>query len=147
GTRQQFFNGCADNPQLLRVLALLCDRSSYIVELLCAHPEILEEVLRPEILRKKKSRRDLVRQIAAGPKDERREAWLWLYVRAEQVRHAIGELLGFFLPAEVEAALSHLADAVLSHLSTDPDLLIVALGKYGGEELSFGSDLDLLLVA
>ncbi|MBI4626042.1 MAG: bifunctional [glutamate--ammonia ligase]-adenylyl-L-tyrosine phosphorylase/[glutamate--ammonia-ligase] adenylyltransferase [Verrucomicrobia bacterium] len=147
GTRQQFFNSCADNPQLLRVLALLCDRSGYIVELLCAHPEILEEVLRPEILRQKKSRLDLAGELAAGPPGAERDAWLWLYVRAEQVRHAIGELLGFFSIEEVEAGLSQLADAVLAHVCPSPQLLIVALGKYGGAELTFGSDLDVLLVA
>ncbi len=151
GTRQQFFNGCAANPQFFRVVALLFDRSAYICELLGAHPEIAEEVLRPAVLRKRKSAADLAGEIASGPAGEDFAPWLWLYVKAEQVRYAIGELLEFLDVEEVEADLSRLADAVLTHLlhRLDPGqhLLLVALGKYGGAELTFGSDLDLLFVA
>jgi [glutamine synthetase] adenylyltransferase / [glutamine synthetase]-adenylyl-L-tyrosine phosphorylase len=144
GTRQQFLNNCASNPHLLRALALLCDRSSYSVELLCAHPEILEEVLRPEMLRRRKTPQDLAVELRVGSGDP---AWLWLYARAEQMRCLIGELLGFLTMADVEAGLTRLADAVLKHLCGDDGPLVVALGKYGGGELTFGSDLDLLFVA
>jgi len=145
GTRRQFLENCAANPQLFRVLALVCDRSTYGVELLCAHPEILEEVLRPEMLRRRKSPADLAAELALGP--EPYAPWLWLYVRAETLRSLIGELLGFIDQRAVEAALSQLADAVLLQAVAGSGLLIVALGKYGGQELTFGSDLDLLLVA
>ena len=96
GTRQQFFNGCAANPQFFRVLALLFDRSTFIFELLAAHPEIVEEVLRPEVLRKRKGAAALAGDLAAGPPDKGHADWLWLYVKAEQVRYAVGELLGYF---------------------------------------------------
>ena len=147
GTRQQFFNSCAANPQFFRVLALLFDRSAFICELLGAHPEIVEEVLRPEVLRKRKDAAGLAAELAAGQDSA---DWLWLYVKAEQVRYAIGELLGLLNIEEVESSLSRLADAVLAHVlrRLDPAqrLLLVALGKYGGAELTFGSDLDLLFV-
>ena len=148
GTRRQFLNQCASNPQLLRVLALLCDRSAYGVELLIAHPEILEEVLRPEILRRRKDSRDLAAEMAEGaPAAKPAFAdWLWLYARAEELRYTIGELLGFMTRVEVEAALTRLADAVLARLCDGTGLLVVALGKYGGCELAPGSDLDLLFV-
>jgi glutamate-ammonia-ligase adenylyltransferase len=72
--------------------------------------------------------------------------WLWLYVRAEQVRTAIGQLLGFIDADHAEADLSDLAEATLLHLRSriwpDDSLLFIALGKLGGRELSFGSDLD-----
>ena len=151
GTRQQFFNGCAANPQFFRVLALLFDRSTFTYELLGAHPEIAEEVLRPEVLRKHKDAAALAGELASGPAGAAYADWLWLYVKAEQVRYAIGELLGFLNIEEVEASLSRLTDAVLTHVlgRLDPrqKLLLVALGKYGGAELTFGSDLDLLFVA
>jgi glutamate-ammonia-ligase adenylyltransferase len=151
GTRQQFFNGCAANPNFFRVLALLFDCSTFTVDLLGAHPEILEEVLRPEVLRKRKDAAALAADLAAGPAGDGHAAWLWLYVKAEQVRYAIGELLGFLTIEEVEENLSQLADAVLVHglrrVAPARDLLLVALGKYGGTELTFGSDLDVLLVA
>jgi glutamate-ammonia-ligase adenylyltransferase len=151
GTRQQFFNSCASNPQFFRILAVLFDRSTFIFELLAAHPEIAEEVLRPEVLRKRMDAAGLAGQLAAGPSGQGHADWLWLFVKAEQVRYAIGELLGFLDIEEVESCLSLLADAVLIQVLRELDpqqrLLLVALGKYGGAELTFGSDLDLLFVA
>ena len=147
GTRRQFLEFCAENPRLFRVFSILCDRSGAVVELLCAHPEIIEEVLRPEILRRRRSARDLERDISGASQLDGFPDWLWLFVRAEQVRHAMGGILGDLAPAEIESAISSLADAVLHRLSLKSGVLIVALGKYGGAEIAFGSDLDLLFVA
>jgi glutamate-ammonia-ligase adenylyltransferase len=147
GTRRQFLGFCAENPKLFRLFSILCDRSEAVVELLCAHPEIIEEVLRPEILRRRRKARELDNDIAAAAREPGFSGWLWLFVRAEQVRHAFGGILGSLGPEEIEAAMTGLADAVLRHLTRRSGVLVVALGKYGGGELAFGSDLDLLFVA
>jgi [glutamine synthetase] adenylyltransferase / [glutamine synthetase]-adenylyl-L-tyrosine phosphorylase len=147
GTRRQFLGFCAQYPKLFRIFALLCDRSGAVTELLCAHPEIVEEVLRPEVLLRPRRRRALEEEIRAAAVQPGFAEWLWLFVRAEQVRYALGGILGRLSPEEIEAAMTLLADAVLRHLARDSGVLIVALGKYGGAELSFGSDLDLLFVA
>ncbi|MDR1011225.1 MAG: hypothetical protein LBM04_08910 [Opitutaceae bacterium] len=51
----------------------------------------------------------------------------------------------------IETALSLLADvaveSALARLPQGRDLLVVALGKYGGAELTFGSDLDMMFMA
>lgn len=151
GTRSHFFATCAGNPQFFRVLALLFDRSAYIHELLCAHPEIFDEVIRPEILRQRKDAAALRRDFNDAPQDSTAFAhWLPLFVRAEQVRYTIAELLGFISIGELGTALTLLADVTLAELcSREPELnplLIVALGKYGGAELTCGSDLDVLFV-
>lgn len=151
-SRSHFFAACASNPQFFRVLALLFDRSTFIHELLCAHPEIFDEVLRPETLRQRKDQAALLREIRAGPSEaENFSKWLPLYVRAEQVRYAIAELLQFFDQPDLERALSQLADSVLIELfRREPlleNVLIVALGKHGGSELTLGSDLDLMFIA
>jgi glutamate-ammonia-ligase adenylyltransferase len=114
------------------------------------NPGIFEEVLRPEILRQVKDAGALRAELATGEMVADHADWLWQYVKAEQIRLAIGELLEFATPVELEARLSLLADAVLGHglRRVDPAgrLLLIALGKYGGQELTFGSDLDLLVV-
>ena len=81
--------------------------------------------------------------------------------RRELLRIASGELLGLTDVAEVGAALSRLTDATLEAtleiagravreqrgLDEAPTALaIVAMGRYGGFELSYGSDADVLFV-
>lgn len=150
GTRSQFLSACSLDPNFFEILALLFDRSEFIYELLCQQPEILDEVLRPEILKRRKSVEDTVQEMTEGAPPDGFENWLWLYVKAEQIRIAISDLLNYLTQEETEENLSALADAVLTFLMKrlDPsgNMLVVALGKYGGEEMSFGSDLDLLFI-
>ncbi|MEO0794045.1 MAG: hypothetical protein AAFX93_02725 [Verrucomicrobiota bacterium] len=152
GARQQFFIAAA-NPSLFRSLSLLFDRSSFVFDLLCRHPGIMEELLH-EAPRRLKSSQDCQReiQLLKDPTDE--DAFvrrLWLYVKAEQVRMAIAELLHGISIEAVSWALSQLAEAViretLAMTGVGRQVGVIALGKFGGEELSLGSDLDLLLLS
>ncbi len=152
GPRSQFLKSCADEPDFLRVLCYLFDRSTHIHDLLCRRPELFDEVLRPQILRHRKTPEALRSELCEGPSEAAAfRDWLPRYVQAEQVRYAIGELLGLWSLPDLERCLTDLADAAvgeaLRRTGMENRLLVVALGKYGGEELTFGSDLDLLLVA
>jgi glutamate-ammonia-ligase adenylyltransferase len=81
--------------------------------------------------------------------------------RRELFRISAGELVGALDVEEVGAALSRLTDAVIEvtlaavigevtaqrGLATPPTrMAVVAMGRYGGFELSFGSDADVLFV-
>jgi glutamate-ammonia-ligase adenylyltransferase len=81
--------------------------------------------------------------------------------RRELLRIAAGDLLGLIDVADVGAGLSRLTDATLeatlevaddaTRRARDLDepptrMAIVAMGRYGGFELSFGSDADVLFV-
>ena len=150
GARKEFFKSCHLNPLLFRALSLLFDRSDFIYELLCRYPEILEEIFATGLRRHKESR-EIEREIGHLTDETDFSRWLWLYVKAEQVRLAIAELLGACSPLDIEDQLTTLADAVLRILlrrsGLDGRIAIVALGKLGAREMTFGSDLDLLLVA
>lgn len=147
--RKAFFKACADNPILLRILCLLFDCSVFIFELLNRRPEMMEELLHEAPLREK-SLEDTLAEMARLPQDERFANYLWLYVRAEQVRIAIAQLLHNAPTSDTERALTRLADAtlqcVLKRIDPAGRLCVIALGKYGGTELSFGSDLDILFL-
>lgn len=148
GARRHFFRDSA-NPALFETLSLLFDRSGFIFELLCRHPGIMEELLHeaPKRLKSRDECREEIQLLAPG--GEGFADRLWLYVKAEQVRMAIAELLHDVSLEAVGWALSQLAEAVVAEtlkLANLRNLTVVALGKFGAEELSLGSDLDILLL-
>lgn len=146
GTRQHFLSSCGSDSGLLRVISLLADRSGAIMEILCAHPEIFEEVIRTGALRSSLTRADVAAEIGAAMAAKPVE-WLRLFIRAEQIRHVVRALSSDLDDEEFEDRLTVLADAVLEHLTAGSRSVAVALGQFGGRELAFGSDLDLLFVA
>ncbi len=150
GARKQFYKTCNANPRFFQALGLLFDRSGFIHKLLVRHPGIMEELLH-EAPRRTKGVAAMEAEIAHLSSDpERFPELLWLYVKAEQVRLAMGELLYDRSIAEVTADLSDLAEAtvrtVLRRVDPEGELALVALGKFGGRELAFGSDLDLMVL-
>ncbi len=149
GSRKQFFKVCIGSPDVFEALNLVFDRSTFIHALLCRHPEIMEELLHTSRNRNK-SRADLAEEIALLPAGDAFARALWMYVKAEQVRLAMGQALYGWPREEVEEQLTRLADAAIEATlhTVDPEgeLAVMALGKYGGEELGFGSDLDVWLL-
>ncbi len=149
GSRKGLFKTCALTPHLFEMLCLLFDRSPFIHGVLCKHPEILDEMLTQPVNRLKPPE-ETAQELKKLPQDENFPKWLWLYVRAEQIRATMGEHLGYFDTPVIEKNLSRLADSVLrfllKQLEIEKQLAIVALGKYGAEELNIGSDLDLLII-
>ncbi len=150
GARKQFLKMCNQNPQFFKSLVLLFDRSKFIFDLLSNHPEIMEEIFYSG-LRVAKGNDVITDELSHIPAstDNELAKWLWLYVKAEQVRLAIGELLNAFDYISLEEKLTQLADLTINHvlkyLNLETDLAIVGFGKYGGSELIFGSDLDIMI--
>ncbi|GHB91229.1 hypothetical protein [Cerasicoccus arenae] len=149
GARRHFFRD-SSNPALFESLSLLFDRSTFIYELLCRYPGMMEELLH-EAPRRLKSRDECRAEIELlqGEKGGGADR-LWLYVKAEQVRLAMAELLHGVTLESVGWALSQLAEAVVLDSMQSvgiESVMVVSLGKFGAEELSLGSDLDLLLLA
>ncbi len=147
--RHLFLKACEAHPPLLRMLCLLFDRSTFIFQLLIRHPSIMEE-LAGYTGRRNKDVADHRDAMQHGPKQDFAR-WLWLYVKAEQVRIASNYLLGLGTLEATEAQLSSLAEAAcqaaLARADPDGGCCLVALGKFGGAELTLGSDLDLLVLA
>ena len=84
----------------------------------------------------------------AGP-DERRHG-LERLVRSEWLRLAAGDVLGLRDVSATERGLSTLAEVVLEtalrEVKPAVPFAVVAMGRFGGGELSYASDLDVLFV-
>jgi len=90
---------------------------------------------------------DLDRPVGVGTGDtESLRRWK----RLELLRIAGRDLLGVDDLAAVGAALANMADAVLRHavaLADATGLAVVGMGKLGGDELNYASDVDIMFAA
>src|SRR5581483_12095453 len=73
-----------------------------------------------------------------------------VYRRAQILRIALRDILGFADLERVQSEYSALAEAcvifVQRELGLDDSLTAVAMGKFGGCELSYGCDLDVIFL-
>jgi len=160
-----------ENPLALQQLITLCNASPWVVELLSRYPVLLDELLRPlkqpPLLPELRSllQRQLLRSQSSDMEDQ---LAIVQYFKQEQVLNvAAAELSGNMSIMKVSDYLTWIAEAVVEQVLQlawqqltarhgyprnktgqhgDCDFIIIAYGKLGGLELSYGSDLDLVFV-
>lgn len=156
----------AEDPERLRWLAAILGTSRFLSEELLRYPDWLWKI---EDLRLGFSRDDYKERLDAflGERGVKAPAAfdVALFRRRELVRIVLRDRLGFGSLAEIAEELSNLADTVLArvldgvtaelaerHGSPMTDngapavLTLLALGKLGGSELNYSSDVDLMFL-
>lgn len=144
---------CRESPEAARQLCILLGTGPRFARGFQHHPEELaslanRELLVPEDRPAMRSR--LRRSIAWRSGEAALEKGLRTFVRSETLRIAARDVLGTSDVTATGAALSDLAEVVIEAAldATAPEvpLTIVGMGRLGGRELSYSSDLDLLFV-
>jgi len=153
----------ADRPGALALLVRLFGTSEFLSATLLHHPDLLDVLLAPEPFTRQgrsRLREDLDRSIgAAAPGSARLDA-LRRVKKAEELRIGLQDVLGQADVIATNLALTHLAEACLESVlrmaeedlaprfgrPDPPGFTIVAMGKLGGMELGYASDLDLMFV-
>ena len=149
GARSYLYESLCVSPRALELLIRFFESSRALGPQLAVHPELFEEVVQAGL--------DGERTLAGH-----RAAWKYekkdgegamdqagLYVRGEELRIALRGLLGLAPISILQGELTALAEACLGwawEFAGKPKWAWVGLGKLGGRALSFGSDLDLLVV-
>lgn len=145
GLRSLLFEMLASNPKLLELLVRTFDASASATQTLVRRPQLLEEITRSA---------DLTRFLSVSNHGdalsslvEEQLDGIRAYRRTQLLRITIRDVIG--LASDSYAELSALAEACL--LATIEqvrahDLTVVAMGKFGGSEMTYGSDLDLMFV-
>ncbi len=164
GFTSSLLHDFAEQPVLLDVFLRLASQSQYLADILVRQPELLRWLMSSADLTATKDagryRREAGGAVAPFEQKERRINALKRFHRREILRLGAREILGEAPGLVVAAELAHLADAVLEtalqialrdlqqrHGSpVDPALAVIGLGKLGGEELNFSSDIDLMFV-
>src|SRR5213596_2363783 len=149
GLSSLFFELLVANPRLLELVIKTFDASRFASELLIRRPQLLEDITRDPTFDEPRSVAENLRLLDslgadAGNLDP---------IRAYRQRQLLGIIprgvLGLASPAATFTELSDVAEACLlftARLLGSEQLTIVALGKFGGREISYGADLDVLFV-
>ncbi len=157
-----YVRALADDPHLVRALVSLLGASAFLGESLAGHPDLGDRVLyargtpTPDV-----ALEQLEEELSAIGAEGRADvdAFVGALRRAKRrVTFEVGlaDLAGDLTTGGVAAILTALADATLQHACRFAmrergaedvrGLALVAMGKLGGRELGYGSDLDLFFV-
>jgi len=162
-----------DNPRILHLALTIFGSSQFLSDIVVRQPQLFEWLLEPGVLHRPKSKADLAqeaRQVVAGaPTLERKWIGLRRYKSQEILRIGLQDLVGRQNLVGITEELSNLADITLgtayeycrSELvrrhgspqvageagrSRECSFVILGMGKLGGRELNFSSDIDLIFV-
>lgn len=163
-----------ENPQALNQLLKLCGASSWMAEYIAQSPLLLDELLNISSLYSLPTKQELVEElhlrllrIDADDLEQQMEL-LRQFVRTHKLRAAASEVMNTLPLMKVSDYLTWLAEAIIDttvdiawvqtvnkygHPTDEngeaiytPEVVVIGYGKLGGLELTYSSDLDLVLL-
>jgi glutamate-ammonia-ligase adenylyltransferase len=149
GLRSLLFELLVTNPRLLELLVKTFDASQFAGNLLIRRPQLLEEITRSENLDRGIAMEEHLRCLASRDVTRASLDGVRAYRQTQLLRILLRDVLGLIDLAALLAEHSALAEACLlfvNKLFGSEELTIIALGKFGGREISYGADLDVLFV-
>ena len=167
GARTSYLHLLLENPGIMRLLVQLFATSEFLSAFFLRHPELLDSLVRADLVRTMRSAEEFAAELgtrlAAAPDREAELDTLRRFRHEEFLRIGVHDIQGALCPNEVARQLTALAEACLSAAFTlaqrevlaryaiplappTEGLAVVGMGKLGGAELSYASDLDLLFI-
>jgi glutamate-ammonia-ligase adenylyltransferase len=149
GLRSLFFELLVANPRLLELFVKTLDASRFAGELLIRRPQLLEDVTRDPGFHESRSVAENLRRLELSGADANNLDPIRAYRQRQILRIILREVFGLASPAATFTELSGVAEACLlftARLFGNEQVTTIALGKFGGRELSYGADLDVLFV-
>jgi glutamate-ammonia-ligase adenylyltransferase len=162
-----------ENRGALARLVDLCARSGYIADQISRFPVLLDELLDPRLYSESVTRADLAGELQERLAGEDKDPESWMkavaqFQRSTMFRIAVADFNGKLPIMKVSDGLTWLAETVLEEAlrvawedlthrhgvprcvvdggERDAGFGIIAYGKLGGLELSYGSDLDIVFL-
>jgi glutamate-ammonia-ligase adenylyltransferase len=149
GLRSLLFELLVTNPKLLELLVRTFDVSRFGGDLLVRRPQFLEEVTRDERLGRAVDRAEHLERLKTLTKTGDPFETVRAYRQRQILRILLRDVLGWTDLNTLFREQSELAEACLifvNGLLGGNELTIIALGKFGGQEITYGADLDVLFV-
>jgi glutamate-ammonia-ligase adenylyltransferase len=172
GSRSSFYALLAENRKTLKLIVSLFGMSEFLSKIAIAHPELLESMVTRTYAASFKERQQMDEELAAllepaGYFEDRLDI-LRRYRHEEFLRIGMNDIHGNMEQTDIAGQLTRLAEASLSaacgmarleiarfgrptHLDTDEEIseasfAIIGMGKMGGRELNYHSDLDIIYI-
>jgi len=161
----RFYTLLAENPHAIDALVILFSSSQYLTEILLRNPEYGEALtceMRQAQIKTAGQYAQESRGMLAGMQDysEKLDA-LRVYQHRELLRIGVCDLIDQFDLAAVTGQLSNLADGLVRtclEIAAEESSLndgigmpsgfsVIGMGKLGGQELNYSSDIDLLFIS
>jgi glutamate-ammonia-ligase adenylyltransferase len=149
GLRNMLFELLVTNPKLLELLIKTFDASRFAADLLVRHPQLLEDTTRDGKLDGEISMETHLEHLRSAPKKDDALDYVRAYRQAQLLRILLRDVVGLIDLTALCREQSSLAEACLIHINQvlgGDDLTIIAVGKFGGREIGYGADLDVLFV-
>ncbi len=162
--RATFLNDCLKYPHYIDLLLSIAANSNYLTDIIVRNPEYFYRILNPSNLKEKiveKSfEKELSRITATFKTFNSKLNALRFIKRREILKIGAKDISGIENLEEITGELSALAKVLCSRLFTicykevltknqikkaDNKYCIIALGKLGGKELNYSSDVDLII--
>ncbi len=170
-TRSSYYALLSENRQTIKLLVSLFGMSEFLSKILINHPELLDSLVARSASSVVKSKETMAEELAAlldqSDYFEDRLNILRRYRNEEFLRIGLNDIHGRLLQGEVTSQLSLLGEVCLATAfrlavaelqrfgrptwqrdgdATEANLAIIAMGKLGGGELNYHSDLDIIFV-
>lgn len=159
GDRGTLFRFLSQNPRAIEMLVRLFTSSRYLTETLLRNPASLRDLIQHRRLADLKSREEFLEHALMAAQSEANHAArldaLRRFQRSEILRIGACDLFGLIDLRAATVQLSLLADSLVqaclmltaADMPVDPNsLTVLGLGKLGGEELNYSSDIDLVFL-
>jgi glutamate-ammonia-ligase adenylyltransferase len=162
--RLPYYRFLAENPTVLEIFFTVCATSQFFSEILIQNPEYFEFFSDPSLRRRPKTAaqhyRDLQNLMRTCTSYGMKIDALRRYKQREVLRIGVMDILGVLDLPEVAQAFSDFADACvqiayeIAHeelssrygMNGTPAFAAIGMGKLGGRELNYSSDIDLIFV-
>ncbi|MBV8377717.1 MAG: hypothetical protein JO279_12020, partial [Verrucomicrobia bacterium] len=150
GTRGLLFETMLANPKLLELLVRLFDASAIYSEVVIRRPELIEEITRGQTLGLSLSKEQFLEGLDGKGEDLSPLDWVRVYRTTAVVRILLRDILGIASQENLQLEMTNLAEACLEYccqqLEPPDPVTVLALGKFGGGELLYGADLDVVFI-
>lgn len=159
GSRLAAYGFLAAYPLAARILVTVLAASQFFADLLISNPEYLEALTNPNLRNRPRDAGafwdDMARRVAIAKTPNARRDALRRVKGPEVLRIGVRDLLGDADEPTVVREISDFADACVKMAlqicreergGQAPSFAVIAMGKLGGRELNYSSDIDLIYV-